>query len=54
MPPGTPATVDGKRLTLAHLDKPLWPDGWTKGQALHYYARIAPLMLPHLRRRQRR
>lgn len=51
MPPGTPATVDGKHLTLTHLDKPLWPDGWTKGQALHYYARIAPLMLPHLRRR---
>jgi bifunctional non-homologous end joining protein LigD len=29
----------------------LWPDGWTKGEALHYYAQVAPAMLPHLRRR---
>ncbi|WP_312886908.1 non-homologous end-joining DNA ligase [Actinocrinis puniceicyclus] len=44
-------TVEGHRLSLTHLDKPLWPDGWTKGQALHYYARIADVMLPHVRRR---
>jgi bifunctional non-homologous end joining protein LigD len=45
------ATVEGRRLTLTHLDKPLWPTGWTKGEALHYYARIASVMLPHVRRR---
>jgi bifunctional non-homologous end joining protein LigD len=51
MPAGVATTVEGHRLSLTHLDKPLWPNGWTKGQALHYYARIAPVMLPHVRRR---
>lgn len=47
MPTDAVAEVDGHRLALTNLDKPLWP-GFTKGQALHYYARIAPVMLPHL------
>lgn len=51
MPAGVETTVDGRRLTLTHLDKPLWPNGWTKGEALHYYAQVAPMMLPHVRRR---
>jgi bifunctional non-homologous end joining protein LigD len=51
MPAGVGTTVDGRRITLTHLDKPLWPDGWAKGEALHYYARVAPAMLPHVRRR---
>lgn len=51
MPPGVAATVEGRRLSLTHLDKPLWLDGWTKGQALHYYAQVAQAMLPHVHRR---
>ena len=51
MPTGVTTVVDGRQLSLTHLDKALWPDGWTKGEALHFYARIAPVMLPHLRRR---
>jgi bifunctional non-homologous end joining protein LigD len=47
MPTDAVTEVGGHRLALTHLDKPLWHD-FTKGQALHYYARIAPVMLPHL------
>ena len=47
MPERVPVQVgDGHTMTLSHLDKPLWP-GFTKGQALHYYAQIAPVLLPH-------
>lgn len=52
MPQRTVTTVEGRRLVLSHLDKVLWPaTGTTKAEALHYYARIAPVMLPHLRGR---
>jgi bifunctional non-homologous end joining protein LigD len=41
--------VDGRQLALTNLDKVLWPAaGFTKGQALDYYARIADVLLPHL------
>jgi bifunctional non-homologous end joining protein LigD len=41
--------VEGRRLSLSHLDKVLFPEtGFTKGQLIDYYARIAPVMLPHL------
>ncbi len=41
--------VEGRRLKLSNLDKVLYPTtGTTKGEVLNYYARIAPLMLPHL------
>jgi bifunctional non-homologous end joining protein LigD len=41
--------VDGRRLRLTNLDKVLYPKtGFTKGQVVDYYARIAPAMLPHL------
>jgi bifunctional non-homologous end joining protein LigD len=44
--------VEGKRLTLSNLDKVLFPaTGFTKGQVIDYYARIAPALLPHLRGR---
>jgi bifunctional non-homologous end joining protein LigD len=34
--------VDGRRLTLAHLDEVLWPeDGVTKGELLDYYREVA-------------
>jgi hypothetical protein len=39
----------GKRqLTLSNLDKALYPDGFTKGEVINYYSRIAPVLLPHL------
>jgi bifunctional non-homologous end joining protein LigD len=44
--------VDGRRLRLTNLGKVLYPEaGFTKGEALDYYARIAPTLLPHLQGR---
>jgi bifunctional non-homologous end joining protein LigD len=44
--------IDGRELSLSNLDKVLYPDtGFTKSQVLDYYARIADVMLPHLRAR---
>jgi bifunctional non-homologous end joining protein LigD len=44
--------VEGKRLSLSNLDKVLYPaTGFTKGQVIDYYARIAPALLPHLKGR---
>ena len=41
--------VEGRHLKLTNLDKVLYPaTGFTKGQVVDYYARIAPAMLPHL------
>ncbi|MBP8838337.1 MAG: ATP-dependent DNA ligase, partial [Dermatophilaceae bacterium] len=44
-------TVDagGRRLVVSNLDKVIYPaTETTKGEVLHYYARIAPVLLPHL------
>jgi bifunctional non-homologous end joining protein LigD len=44
--------VQGHRLSLSNLDKVLYPAvGFTKGQVIDYYTRIAPVVLPHLRDR---
>jgi bifunctional non-homologous end joining protein LigD len=44
--------VAGHRLSLSNLDKVLYPAvGFTKGQVIDYYTRIAPYVLPHLRDR---
>lgn len=41
IPPARPA--------LSSLDRVLWPaTGFTKGQMVDYYARVAPVLLPHL------
>lgn len=41
--------VEGRTLTISNLGKVLYPNtGTTKGEVLNYYARIAPVMLPHL------
>ena len=48
---GTKVLVDvqGRQLTLTNLEKVLYPQtGFTKGQVLDYYSRIAPVLLPHL------
>ena len=44
--------VDGRTLSLSNLDKVLYPEvGFTKGEVLDYYTRIAPVLLPHLANR---
>ena len=44
--------VEGRELSLSNLDKVLYPEvGFTKGQVIDYYTRIAPAVLPHLRDR---
>jgi bifunctional non-homologous end joining protein LigD len=44
--------VDGRLLALSNLEKVLYPDtGFTKAAIIDYYARIAPVLLPHLERR---
>ncbi len=44
--------VEGRTLRISSLDKVLYPrTGTTKGEVLHYYAQVAPVMLPHLRDR---
>jgi bifunctional non-homologous end joining protein LigD len=41
--------IEGKHLSLTNLGKVLYPaTGFTKGQVIDYYARIAPVLLPHL------
>jgi len=41
--------VDGHTLTLSNLDKVLYPEtGFTKGEVIDYYTRIASVLLPHL------
>jgi bifunctional non-homologous end joining protein LigD len=41
--------VDGRELKLSNLDKVLYPKtGFTKGEMIDYYARIADAMVPHL------
>lgn len=41
--------VDGRTLRISNLDKVLYPaTGTTKGEVLHYYAKVAPVLLPHL------
>src|SRR5262245_48826287 len=46
---GQAVEVDGRELKLTNLDKVLYPStGFTKGEVIDYYARIADTMLPHL------
>ena len=42
-------TVEGRELKLSNLDKVLYPAvGFTKGEVIDYYSRIAPVLLPHV------
>jgi len=44
--------IEGRRLKLNNLDKVFYPAvGFTKGQVIDYYARVASALLPHLRDR---
>jgi bifunctional non-homologous end joining protein LigD len=45
----TETVIDGRRLGLSNLTKVLYPEaGFTKGEVIDYYARVAPVLLTHL------
>ena len=49
---GGAAVVASKEVKLTNLKKMFWPaDGYTKGDLVSYYERVAPLLLPYLRDR---
>jgi bifunctional non-homologous end joining protein LigD len=49
MPDQTRVHIDGRELELSNLDKVMYPaDGFTKGEVIDYYVRVAPVLLPHL------
>jgi bifunctional non-homologous end joining protein LigD len=51
-PTGYEVVLEGRTLRLSNYDKVLFPEaGFTKGQLIEYYARVAPAILPHLRDR---
>ncbi|MFT4296404.1 MAG: ATP-dependent DNA ligase [Micropruina sp.] len=44
--------VDGRLVKVTNLDKVLYPEtGTTKGEVIGYYQAVAPVFLPHARRR---
>ncbi|MEU4674533.1 hypothetical protein AB0F91_42900 [Amycolatopsis sp. NPDC023774] len=43
--------VGQRRMALSNLDKPLYPNGFTKGEVVRYYTCIASFLLPHIRQR---
>jgi bifunctional non-homologous end joining protein LigD len=44
--------VDGRELKLTNLDKVLYPEvGFSKGEMVDYYAKVADAMVPHLKGR---
>jgi bifunctional non-homologous end joining protein LigD len=48
----TEIEVAGRKLLVSNLEKVLYPEaGFTKGQVIDYYIRIAPALLPHLKKR---
>ncbi|MGH3578494.1 MAG: hypothetical protein ACRDU0_13175, partial [Mycobacterium sp.] len=48
-PESIKTAVGGRELTISNLDKVFYPEvGFTKGEMIDYYARIAPVMLPHV------
>jgi bifunctional non-homologous end joining protein LigD len=50
LPEGALAVItEGRRLKITNWDKVLYPEtGFTKGDLIAYYARAAPVVLPHL------
>jgi bifunctional non-homologous end joining protein LigD len=41
--------IAGRELELSNLDKVIYPEtGFTKGEIIDYYVRVAPTVLPHL------
>jgi bifunctional non-homologous end joining protein LigD len=49
VPTSRQVEVEGRELKLTNLDKVLYPkSGFTKGEMIDYYAKVAPVMIPHL------
>jgi bifunctional non-homologous end joining protein LigD len=49
---GVEVSVEGRRILLRNLEKVFYPEaGFTKGDVVDYYHRVAPALLPHLRDR---
>src|SRR3546814_1311211 len=43
--------VDGRQLKVSNLGKVLYPDaGFTKGEVIQHYVRLAEVMVPHIGR----
>jgi bifunctional non-homologous end joining protein LigD len=52
MPSKAELVVEDRKIQVSNLDKVLYPKvGFTKGQVIDYYIRIAPVLLPHLKDR---
>ena len=52
MPNKAELIVGDRKIQVSNLDKVLYPKaGFTKGQVIDYYIRLAPVLLPHLRDR---
>lgn len=51
MPVNTTLDIQGTILNLTNLDKIFYANGFTKGQVLDYYIRVAPVLLPHVKDR---
>jgi bifunctional non-homologous end joining protein LigD len=50
--PRVEVEVEGRLLSLSNLDKVMYPrTGFTKGQVIDFYTRVAPALLPHLQDR---
>src|SRR5436853_649010 len=49
MPEKAELVVEGRTIAVSNLNKVLYPKtGFTKGQVIDYYIKIAPVLLPHL------
>jgi bifunctional non-homologous end joining protein LigD len=49
VPAKTLVNIAGQELALSNLDKVFYPvTGFTKGEMIDYYIRVAPVLLPHL------
>src|SRR5213082_4212953 len=52
MPEKAELVVEDHKIQVSNLDKILYPQvGFTKGQVIDYYIRIAPVLIPHLKDR---
>ena len=52
MPQKAELVVEDRKIPVSNLDKVLYPKaGFTKGQVIDYYIRVAPVLLPHLKDR---
>ena len=52
MPQKAELIVENRKIQVSNLDKVLYPKvGFTKGQVIDYYIRVAPVLLPHLKDR---